>query len=137
MGEFYFFDHTADLGLGITGASLAEVFELAAQGLFSVMVDIDTVEERQAMDIDVTSSDVEALLVQWLNELLYHSEVEDMLLKRFDVLELSQTHIRAQCYGEVIDRQRHNLLSGVKAATYHMVQVRKNSQFYARVILDI
>ena len=137
VGEFYFFDHTAELGLGVTGATLAEVFALAAQGLFSVMMDIDTVEERQALVIDVTSPDVEALLVQWLNELLYHSEVEGVLLKRFDVQEVSQTHIRAQCYGEPINSQRHLLLSGVKAATYHMVQVGRNSEFYARVILDI
>ena len=83
---------------------------------------------------------MEALLVAWLNELVYLFDVEGMVFKSFQIQEMDDTHLKALCYGEQLDTERHRLGIGPKAATYHMLEVRKEPEaegWRARVILDI
>ena len=137
MRQFRFLDHTAEIGIVATGDTLSEAFVAAAEGLFSLMVDLSTVQERLTVDVEVSSTDGEALLVDWLNELLFQSEVQGLLFRRFQVEEIGDTRLRARCHGEPIDPERHALHGGVKAATYHMLEVAQGNGYRAQVILDV
>jgi SHS2 domain-containing protein len=130
-------DHTADVGIRAWGESLAEVFAQAALGMFSFMSGLESVRERESREVVAEGADREVLLVAWLNELVYLFGVEGLLFRRFDVLEMEDTRIRARCHGERFDQARHSVTAEVKSATYHMLEVKKNDLWHARVILDI
>lgn len=135
--EFDILDHTADVGIIAYGASLNQAFANAARGLFSLITDLDDVEEALSRDIEVTAPDQESLLVAWLNELIYRFDVENILLKRFDVTQLDSTRLKARTYGEKVDSSRHKLKTGVKATTYHMLKVEKTNGYQVQVLFDI
>lgn len=138
MVKFEIFDHTADVGIIAYGKDLKEAFANAAYGMFSQIADLKNVKEEVERDVAIQSSDREALLVDWLNELLYMFDVDHIILSRFDIIELNQNSLKAKVYGEKIDTSRHQLKTSVKAATYHMlkVEVKKNGA-KAQFILDI
>jgi SHS2 domain-containing protein len=135
---FETFDHTADVGIVARGATLGEAFANAAKAMFSLMVDLDRVETREERRIEAESDDREGLLVAWLAELLYVSEVDNLVFSRFDVGEISGTHIVARAFGEPLDLDRHNPKLMIKAVTRHMLQVApRDGGFQVRAILDI
>jgi SHS2 domain-containing protein len=135
--DFEILDHTADVGIIAYGADLRQAFANAARGLFSLITELDDVEEVLHRDIELTASDEESLLVEWLNELVYHFDTESIIFKRFDISQLNNTHLKARGYGEKVDSSRHKLKTGVKAATYHMLKVDKNDGFRVQVLFDI
>ena len=135
--DFEILDHTADVGIIAYGADLKQAFANAARGLFSLITELDDVEEVIYQDIEINASDRESLLVAWLNELVYRFDTENILFKRFDITQLDDTRLKARGYGEKVDRSKHKLKVGVKAATYHMLKVDKNNGYRVQVIFDI
>ncbi|MBI2855226.1 MAG: archease [Chloroflexi bacterium] len=136
-GSFEFLDHTADVGIVAVGENVAEAFSQAATALFTIMVEMENLRETGMREVAVSAPDQEALLVAWLNELLYLSEVDGVLFRRFEVYELTSTDLKARCYGEKVDPARHRLKAEVKSATYHMLHVQQGPPARVQVILDI
>ncbi len=135
--RFEVIDHTADIGIAAYGANLREAFANAAYALFSLMVDIENVADVLCCEAEVTAENREDLLVAWLNELIYLFEVENVLLNRFEIDELSETRLRARCFGERIDPERHKIKIAVKATTYHMLKVEERDGYRVQVLFDI
>ncbi|MBI4180300.1 MAG: archease [Chloroflexi bacterium] len=135
--EFEILEHTADIGIIAYGTNIKEAFANAARGLFSLITELDAIEEVTYRDIELTAPDQESLLVGWLNELIYLFDVENIVFKRFVITRLNHTHIQARAYGEKVDNSRHELKIGVKAATYHMLKIEKNNSIKIQVIFDI
>jgi len=136
MRRLQLIEHTADTGLVAYGRSLAEAFANAAYGLFSIITELDRVREAKSRPVAVTAGDVEGLLFNWLNELIYVFEVEHLLFKRFDVNEFTEHNLKAECWGETYDASRHQLKLGVKSATYYMLEVDGNKN-RVQVIFDV
>ena len=135
---FEVIEHTADIGIVAYGADIKEVFANAALGLFNLMADLDNLKEDVMREIELSAEDVEVLLVEWLNELIYISDVEHIIFKRFEINELSNTQLRAICFGEKIKPGRHKLKREIKAATYHMLRLNKEDGSYkVQIIFDI
>lgn len=134
--KFRLIEHTADIGLAARGRDLAEAFANVAQGLFSIIAGTDAIEERESRVVELQAADQEALLFDWINELIYLFEVESLLFKRCEVGELEGPKLRAVCYGERYDQSRHEIKLGVKSATYHMLKVDAETH-EVQVILDI
>jgi protein archease len=135
---FEIIEHTADIGIVAYGADIKQVFANAALGLFNLMADLDNLKEGVKREIELSAEDVEVLLVQWLNELIYISEVEHVIFKRFEIIELSNTRLKATCFGEKIKAGQHRLKREIKAATYHMLKLNKeNGTYKVRIIFDI
>jgi len=135
--DFEILDHIADVGIIAYGADLKQAFANAARALFSLITELDDVEEVLHQDIKINASDVESLLVAWLNELVYRFDTEGVLFKRFDIIQLGDTHLKARGYGEKVDSSKHSLKTGVKGATYHMLKVDKTDGFRVQVLFDI
>jgi len=131
-------DHTADVGLEAEGATLAEAFANAATGMYSIMVHLDRVSERVQRPVEVEAEDAEGLLTAWLLELLFITELEGLVFRRFDVREASPRHLAAVAHGEPLDPERHPKGAVVKAVTRHGLEVGPIEGGYrVRVILDI
>jgi SHS2 domain-containing protein len=130
--------HTADLGWRIWGDSLPELFENAAAALVSTMTDRRSLRLKEAREIILESGDREALLVDWLNHLLYLFDVEGFLGREFQVRSLTPHRLQAQVRGEQFDPNRHPEKTAVKAATYHQLEIRQeNGTWQATVIFDL
>lgn len=135
--EFEILDHTADVGIIAYGADMAETFANAAKALFSLITELEDVDEVVYRDVELTAPDQESLLVKWLNELIYLFDAEQLIFKRFDITWLDQTSLNARIYGEKVDSSRHKLKMGVKAATYHMLKIDRSNGGKAQVVFDI
>ena len=135
--DFETIDHTADVGIIAYGADISQAFANAARALFSLITELDDMEEVLYRDIELTAPDEESLLVEWLNELIYLFDVENIVFKRFDITQLNNTQLRARSYGEKVDSSKHKLKTGVKAATYHMLKVDKGDGCKVQVLFDI
>jgi SHS2 domain-containing protein len=134
--RFELIEHTADVGLIAYGRNLAEAFANAAYGLFSIIAELKEVREIESRQLELAEEDTEALLFEWLNRLIYLFDVEMLLLKRFNIIELDGNKLKAICYGEKYDPSRHKLKIGVKAATYYLLKVDKRKN-QVRVIFDV
>jgi SHS2 domain-containing protein len=120
------------------GTTLAELFQNAAAGMFSLMVAPETVRSDVRREITVGARDVEGLLVAWLAELLFYVDAEELVFGRFEVSSIDERHITATAFGEPINPESHELRLGVKAVTRHMLDVsRERDGFRATVLFDI
>jgi len=134
--RFELVEHTADIGLIAYGSTLAEAFANAAYGMFSIIAELETVRETESRRLELSEADPEALLFEWLNRLIYFVDVEILLFSRFDIIEFDGCRLKAVCHGEKYDPSRHQLKTGVKSATYHMLRVDKEKN-QVRVIFDV
>jgi len=138
MKKFDVVEHTADTGIVAYGADMREAFANAAYGMFSLMADLKQVREETSRYVEAEAGDRESLVVSWLNELLYLFDAERIIFRRFDILELTHTRLKADAYGEEVDASRHELKGGVKAATYHTLKVSEDrGRWKVRVIFDV
>ncbi|MFQ5872352.1 MAG: archease [Dehalococcoidia bacterium] len=137
MKDFQVIEHTADVGIIARGKDLKETFANAARGLFSLMVDSREIVEERCCNVEVTATDREALLVEWLNELIYLFDVENLVFNRFEIVRLTDTALTASCYGQKVVPGLHRIKMGVKATTYHMLKIEEGNGFRAQVLFDI
>ncbi len=136
MKKYQLIEHTADIGLVAYGRDLAQAFSNAAYGLFSIITDLRKVKKIESRPIELLEKSPEDLLFAWLNYLIYLFDAEQMLLKQCDIQEFAENHLKSTCFGEKVDPMRHKIKLGVKAATYHLLNVdREKNQ--VRVIFDI
>jgi len=134
MLRFKSLDHPSDVGIIAYGKSKKEIFENAAYGMFSVMVDLKKVKAMQSLDLKISGEDPESLMVNWLNELIYYEDAKKMLFKEFKITKLTDTQLEAVVSGEKIDLNRHSLSRPVKAATYNQLQIGPNQ---AKIVFDV
>ena len=135
--DFEIIDHTADVGIRAYGVDIKQAFANAARALFSLITNLDDVEETLYRDIELTAPDEESLLVKWLNELIYLFDVDNILFNRFDITQLSNSQLKARSYGEKVDSSKHKIKTGVKAVTYHMLKINKDNGCQVQVLFDI
>jgi SHS2 domain-containing protein len=140
--EYEEIEHPSDIGLRFRGESLEELFANAGVGMFSLITGIDRV--RPAGDISIKlsaeSSNIEDLLILWLEKLLYYFEVDNMVFSRIKVIKIEDSGINAVLYGEKMDNKRHNILNSIKAPTYHMLSISKDTgkgKWEGTVIFDV
>lgn len=138
MGRYEVFDHTAEAGITVSAPTLSDLFETAAEGMLSFIVDAGSVENRAWIERRVEADDLEGLLVAWLNDLLELLSAQEFVPKALVVDEVGEGRLRATVHGEPVDPQRHRFRLDVKAATYHQIEVRETADGWtARVIFDV
>lgn len=138
MSPFEMFEHTADVGLRVTAGDLNGLFAEAGRGFFWLTIEnLEEVRAVQEITVELESSDLEALLIDWLSELLFRFETEYVVLKEFDV-QVEGTRLRATARGEPLDTERHEVHLNIKAVTYHGLRVERTADgWVAEVIFDI
>lgn len=102
------------------------------------MVDVDRVAPDLSIEIELEAEDREGLLVEWLSEILYLIDAENLLFNRFDVSMSSDTRLSATAVGELLDVEKHDPKTQVKAVTLHNLIVKKTeASWVAEVIFDV
>jgi len=139
MEKFKFIDiTTADVAFEAFGKDLNELFANAALAMFEVMVNTEKVEAKEVREIEVEGIDLESLLFNWLNELLFYYGSENLVFKRFEVeIDEKNFKLKAKAYGEKFNREKHEAKTEVKSCTYHKLKIERNEFWKVRVILDV
>jgi SHS2 domain-containing protein len=76
-------------------------------------------------------------MVNWLNQLLFIWETRLVLFKRFHIHKMFPTSLQAEAWGEAYEPDRHELLSDIKAATYHNLRIEEHQGFWsAEIVFD-
>ena len=118
------FAHGADIGVRGSGATPGEAFEQAALALTAVVADPAQIASDTALDIQCEAPDLELLLADWLNALIYEMATRNMLFVRFEV-RIAGSSLNAKAWGEALDRSRHQPTVEVKGATYTALSVAR------------
>ena len=132
------FDHTADVGLAVRGTDLPDLFVQAVIGLAATMFGAASVAPRQARPVRVEGEGDEALLVAWLEEVLFAFEVDGFLTAAVRLDALADGAATGALLGELYDPDRHELGAHVKAVTWHDLAIRRLANHYeVRVVFDV
>jgi len=133
---------TADIAFEATGRDLPELFTTAADATMNVMIDnLDAIESRETQQIELSNDNIEMLLFDFLQELIYFKDAKRLLLRARDT-QIDQKgeayFLKAKVVGERLDDTRHQQRADVKAVTLHGFSVEEqDSGWKAKVLLDI
>jgi SHS2 domain-containing protein len=132
-----FEEHTSEVALTIRAQTLEELFAEAGRALGELMLGEaarGSTPTGAAHKVEVRSSDRTALLVDWLNELIFLSDVHKAAFSAIEVTSISDRHIVAEVRGVAVPV----LKTAVKAATFHDASVElHDASARARVVLDV
>jgi SHS2 domain-containing protein len=140
--KFEFLDHVADIYVVAYGRSLEQAFENAALATFEVMTDTDKVDPILAETVEVQGSDEQALLYNWIEDLLVRFDLESILYAKFKLNPIQkegrQMKLTGTIYGEKFNAKKHPQKVGVKAVTYHQMDIVKSAdEVVVKFLLDI
>jgi len=132
----------ADVAFEAWGTTIEEVFIAAADATMNVMVeDLATIERSLEHTIELEHDQLDLLLFNLLNELIFLKDARRLLL-RVQSISIKGTNpgftLKASVYGEVLDTGKHPLVVDVKAVTLHRFNLKQTEAGWeAFVILDI
>jgi SHS2 domain-containing protein len=145
---FEHFAHGADIGVRGSGPTPAVAFAEAARALTAVVCDPETIAACDTVEIVCVAPDLEVLLVDFLNAVIYAMATHAMLFSRFEVtiaettsagIAMSDWRLQARAHGEPIDPLRHALAVEVKGATFTELRVgpRPDGGWLAQCVVDV
>lgn len=132
------FPHEADIGVRGSGATPEEAFAGAALALTAAICDPATVVPTQAVRIDCAAPDLELLLVDWLNALIYRMATRHLLFARFE-LRIDGNRLHATAWGEPLDVARHQPAAEAKGVSFCELRVcqQADGQWLAQAVVDV
>ena len=133
---------TADIAFEATGRDLPELFRDAADATTNVMIDnIEAIQPRETRQIELSNDELDMLLFNFLQELIFLKDAARLLLRIRDVQVAQRGEgylVESTAAGESLDVERHHQRADVKAVTLHDFCVEQSeSGWKARVLLDI
>ena len=138
MKRYEQFPHTADIGVRVFGKDMKELFENAAFAMFDIIADLENISGDIVETFDLEASDHDVLLVAWLDELLYNFYTRHMIFYKFQIDELTDTHIKATATGRPIGANRNRLKTEIKAATYSGLNIKSSGKSCeVEIIFDV
>ena len=131
------FPHDADVGIRGWGVTLAQAFEQAALALTGIVTDAE-IADKMSVEVACEAPDVEVLLVEWLNAIIYEMAVRNMIFGRFKVT-IADTRLQGTLWGEPVDQARHAPACEPKGATYTALRVAQEADgtWSAACIVDV
>ena len=128
----------SELAVKVTGGSQADLFANSAFALFDVISDVEKIETKERLPLEVEGADRDDLLVNWMRELLYLYQGSGYLLKEFVIREVKDTSVKAEVCGEKIDPDRHEIKQEIAAVAYHQSRMTKTgNRWTAQLIFEV
>lgn len=139
-GHFEITEHTADIGIRVSGANREAVFDAAARGMLACLGDLCPQSgcEGAIVRVEVEAPHEAELLRDWLAELLFHVESRRATITtiRFDRLDAG--HLDAKVTLVPYDEALSGFRNELKAVTYHRLRFEQvGGRFEAEIIFDI
>ena len=141
---FELFEHKADIGVRGIGNTREQAFEECGKALFEAMVDTKKIQPLKNAKLSAKGTDLGALLVAYLNELLFLKDTKKMVYSKFrakirDLGEGKGLELEGVVFGEKFDAARHAPKTDAKAATYSqlLAEKRADGKWVAQCIIDV
>ncbi|MFA7303028.1 MAG: archease [Methanoregula sp.] len=138
MKNYEVFEHTADIGLRITGRDLKDLFVNAGLAIFQISSQKQFTRSKDHTEIKIKlkADNPEELFINWLNELLSLSSAKGLIFHRIKIKVIEDNFLEAIAVGSDIANYKVN--TEIKAATYHELKLKQNETgWLAEVILDV
>ena len=132
-------DHATDAFIEVTASSLIEAFEIAGYSVIDTILDNSKIEEKNERNIVVKGKDLNYLLYNWLEEIIYLIITEGFAIKKLNItLERNEKYIiSAQIFGEDIDIKKHGFKVEIKSPTFHEMDIQQGEETKLRYLLDL
>ncbi len=128
-------DHAADVMVRCKGKDLEECFENAAYAMFDQIVDATRIEHTLTREIEISANDDEERLYSFLSELLFIMDCDSLVFNDFKV-SFDSDKVGCIAKGEPLNIKKHHARSEIKAVTYHMLSVDRETPSVT-VIFDV
>lgn len=139
MKLYKLIDHTADLGIEVTGRTKRDLFTKAALSLMDLLVErkgTPTGVKKKALSVE--GSDPADLLINFLREILYLFNAEALIVEECSIQECTNQRLVAKLRVEPYNKEKYSMKMEIKAVTYHGLRMeRTKSGWVARVIFDV
>jgi len=140
--DFEYGEHPADVKVIAYGCSLEEAFNNGAVGLMSLVYRVEDVEPLEELRVEITGVDLEQLLFNWIDEVLYRFDAEGFAYRRAE-LNISSSGeeyvLRGKIVGEKYNIRKHGFKGLVlKAMTYHEMEIKRVEDYWVvQFVVDI
>ena len=131
---------TADLAFEATGKDLNQLFKNAALAMFSAQAKLSSITPKITKRIRLEHEDLEQLLFDFLNDIIYFKDAKQLLFKtaKVKITKDKNYKLDAELKGETLNLKKHKLGNDLKAVTYHQFRVEKTkSGWKCVVVVDI
>jgi SHS2 domain-containing protein len=141
MRRFKFIEHTADIAVIAEGDSLEELFTASAEALVKSIAGKFISSEPILHDFMLTAETKEELLVEFLNELNYLTEVKKLIFSEAERVAISEKDNIFELNAKVKLKKLnpdYTLENEIKAITYHQMKIEfKVGMYSTRIVFDI
>ena len=140
---FIYEDHTADVQARCWGKSLEEAFNQTAYSLMATITpELKKISPKVEKNIKIEAEDKEALLFDFLSELLYIFDVEELVFNEIKVQIIKESEdlyvLNALLRGEKFDITKHEIGVEVKAITYSFMEITESkNKVEISIVFDI
>jgi len=132
-------DHATDAFIEVTASSLIEAFEIAGYSVIDTILDNSKIEEKKEYNTIVKGKDLNYLLYNWLEEIIYIIITDGFAIKKLKItLEKNEEYtISAQIFGESIDIKKHGFKVEIKSPTFHEMEIKQEKQVTMKFLMDL
>ena len=134
MKKYEILEHKADLKIRAFGRTKEELFSNILLGMAESQK-ATILPQEVKRDFRIKSPDLPSLLVDFLSEVLYLSQVNKEVYKEVKFKEFTDNEIK----GELIGQKVESFGEDIKAVTYHDLDIHQenNGVWQATVLFDI
>ncbi len=124
--------HTADVRLRVSGQNYEELFQAAFLGIEQILKEkeVKALKKTKRL-IKISSVDPGALLVDFLNKVLYENYTRKEIYSEVKFKKLLPTLLVAEIFGSPIEKFDED----IKAATYHEMEIKKRADGFLETII--
>lgn len=130
-------EHPADIRVRAFGKTKEELFLNTTLGMNEILrPELKNKNRKRKIkrDIKVKSIDLNALLVDFLSEILYQAQTNKEIYNRIEFKKLENDELEAGLFGNKIE----SFGEDIKAATHHNLEIkRKKGLFEVTILFDV
>ncbi len=133
------FEHTADAGIHVESESLSNAFHELSLALTEVITGGELPDKKTSFKVDLESTDLDSLLVNYISHLIYLFDTENFLVSSATlVIETkSLKKLSGILDGDFYDQNKHGYGVEIKAVSYHMLEILEGPPAKIVVVLDL
>ena len=129
-------EHTADMRMNVEAQNLRQLFKDSIKGMLNTLKTENPEANKTTVKrtIAVQSSDITALLIDTMNEVLSLAQIHRETYPKIFIRKLSKTAIVAELEGMKVEKFEKD----IKAVTFHEANVEKKEGLWkTTIIFDI
>ena len=135
--KYKFLEHTADVKFRAYGETLEKAFVNSSEALVHSICQ-DEIKKSKIKKISIKGKNLENLLYNFLEELIYLFDSEQFILAKIKSLKLNEKELILNAELEGENAKNYEIYSHIKAVTYNEMFIKKEKGFWVcQVVLDV